>query len=82
MNRRKGECFLEFMGLLFVWKEAVTDRQVLSSINQKLFYKIMIFWFFCRPTMIKYKIDNIRELFGPKVNLQMIYNNPVCRLEK
>jgi len=35
-----------------------------------------------RPTMIKYKIDNIRELIGPKVNLQMVYDNPVCRLDK
>ncbi|XP_053394586.1 phenylalanine--tRNA ligase alpha subunit-like [Mercenaria mercenaria] len=35
-----------------------------------------------RPTMIKYKIDNIRELIGSKVNLQMVYDNPVCRLDK
>lgn len=35
-----------------------------------------------RPTMIKYGINNIRELFGPKVNLQMVYDNPICRLEK
>lgn len=31
--------------------------------------------------MIKYKIDNIRSLIGPKVNLQMVYDNPVCRLD-
>ncbi|XP_060571763.1 phenylalanine--tRNA ligase alpha subunit-like [Ruditapes philippinarum] len=35
-----------------------------------------------RPTMIKYGIDNIRELIGPKVNLQMVYDNPLCRLDK
>ena len=35
-----------------------------------------------RPTMILYKIDNIRELIGPKVNLQMVYDNPLCRLDK
>ncbi|KAL3868753.1 hypothetical protein ACJMK2_041519 [Sinanodonta woodiana] len=35
-----------------------------------------------RPTMIKYKIDNIRDLIGPKVDLQMVYHNPLCRLEK
>ncbi|KAL5015727.1 hypothetical protein ScPMuIL_005316 [Solemya velum] len=35
-----------------------------------------------RPTMIKYKIDNIRELIGTKVNLQMVYDNPLCRLDK
>lgn len=35
-----------------------------------------------RPTMIKYKIDNIRDLVGHKVDLQMVYNNPICLLEK
>lgn len=35
----------------------------------------------CRPTMIKYGINNIRELVGHKVNLQMVYNSPICRLE-
>ncbi|XP_061181682.1 phenylalanine--tRNA ligase alpha subunit-like [Saccostrea echinata] len=34
-----------------------------------------------RPTMIKYKIDDIRTLMGPKVNLQMVYDNPVCLLD-
>jgi len=36
----------------------------------------------CRPTMIKYGIHNIRELFGPKINLHKVYTNPLCRLEK
>lgn len=31
-----------------------------------------------RPTMIKYKIDNIRELVGHKVNLQMVHESPLC----
>lgn len=35
-----------------------------------------------RPTMILYKIDNIRDLFGHKVDLHMIKNNPICRLVK
>lgn len=35
-----------------------------------------------RPTMIKYKIDNIRELVGHRVNLDMVNANPICRLEK
>ncbi|KFM67589.1 Phenylalanine--tRNA ligase alpha subunit B, partial [Stegodyphus mimosarum] len=35
-----------------------------------------------RPTMIKYKIDNIRELVGHRVNLNMVNSNPICRLEK
>lgn len=33
-----------------------------------------------RPTMILYGIDNIRDLFGHKVNLNMIKKNPLCRL--
>ncbi|CAG9787021.1 unnamed protein product [Diatraea saccharalis] len=35
-----------------------------------------------RPTMIKYGLDNIRDLVGPKVDLQMVQNNPICRLDK
>jgi phenylalanyl-tRNA synthetase alpha chain len=35
-----------------------------------------------RPTMIKYGLNNIRDLVGPRVNLQMIHDNPICRLEK
>ncbi|XP_015599229.1 phenylalanine--tRNA ligase alpha subunit isoform X2 [Cephus cinctus] len=35
-----------------------------------------------RPTMIKYGINNIRDLVGPKVDLQMVYDNPLCRLQK
>ncbi|ESP03312.1 hypothetical protein LOTGIDRAFT_207611 [Lottia gigantea] len=35
-----------------------------------------------RPTMIKYKYNNIRDLVGPKVDLQMVYDNPICRLDK
>ncbi|XP_050542578.1 phenylalanine--tRNA ligase alpha subunit [Daktulosphaira vitifoliae] len=35
-----------------------------------------------RPTMIKYGINNIRDLVGPKVNLQMVQINPICRLDK
>lgn len=33
-----------------------------------------------RPTMIKYGIDNIRDLCGHKIDLEMVYNNPVCIL--
>ncbi|KAF3425631.1 hypothetical protein E2986_09989 [Frieseomelitta varia] len=35
-----------------------------------------------RPTMIKYGLNNIRDLVGPKVDLEMVYNNPICRLNK
>ncbi|XP_040096761.1 phenylalanine--tRNA ligase alpha subunit isoform X1 [Oryx dammah] len=34
-----------------------------------------------RLTMIKYGINNIRELVGHKVNLQMVYDSPLCRLD-
>ncbi|XP_028765783.1 phenylalanine--tRNA ligase alpha subunit, cytoplasmic [Neltuma alba] len=33
-----------------------------------------------RPTMILYGIDNIRDLFGHKVDLGLIKRNPICRL--
>eukprot|EP00053_Salpingoeca_punica_P010537 m.94789 g.94789 ORF g.94789 m.94789 type:complete len:495 (+) comp15423_c0_seq1:108-1592(+) len=33
-----------------------------------------------RPTMIKYKYDNIRDLVGPKVDLDLARANPVCRI--
>ncbi|KAI8872717.1 hypothetical protein GQ42DRAFT_161071 [Ramicandelaber brevisporus] len=35
-----------------------------------------------RPTMMKYGVTNIRELLGPKTDIAMIRNNPVCRLDK
>jgi len=43
------------------------------------YYKIN---FLFRPTMIKYGIDNIRDLVGHKVNLKMVQDNPICRLDK
>lgn len=35
-----------------------------------------------RPTMIKYGIANIRDLFGHKVDLSIVQTNPICRLDK
>nr|XP_012229359.1 PREDICTED: probable phenylalanine--tRNA ligase alpha subunit isoform X1 [Linepithema humile] len=35
-----------------------------------------------RPTMIKYGLNNIRDLVGPKVDMEMVRTNPLCRLEK
>ncbi|KAG7208281.1 hypothetical protein KM043_014524 [Ampulex compressa] len=35
-----------------------------------------------RPTMIKYGLNNIRDLVGPRVDMEMVYNNPICRLDK
>merc|ERR1712028_288689 len=34
-----------------------------------------------RPTMIKYRINNIRDLFGSGVNLDFIRRNPICRFD-
>lgn len=33
-----------------------------------------------RPTMIRYGVKNIRDLFGHRVDLQAIQTNPLCRL--
>ncbi|EOA27005.1 hypothetical protein CARUB_v10023099mg [Capsella rubella] len=33
-----------------------------------------------RPTMILYEIDNIRDLFGHKVDLDLIKRNAICRI--
>ncbi|CAF3707642.1 unnamed protein product [Rotaria sordida] len=33
-----------------------------------------------RPTMILYGINNIRSLIGPKVDLEMCQQNPLCRV--
>lgn len=35
-----------------------------------------------RPTMIKYKVQNIRELLGHKVSLDFIEKNPAARLDE
>jgi phenylalanyl-tRNA synthetase alpha chain len=35
-----------------------------------------------RPTMILYGINNIRDLMGPKVDLERIRNNPICRIHQ
>ena len=35
-----------------------------------------------RPTMVKFGYNNIRDLVGPKVDLEMVHNSPICRLDK
>lgn len=35
-----------------------------------------------RPTMIKFGYNNIRDLIGPRVDLKMVQNGPICRLDK
>ena len=34
-----------------------------------------------RPTMIKYKLNNIRDIVGHKIDLETVYNNPICILD-
>lgn len=34
------------------------------------------------PTMIRYGYKNIRDLIGPKIDLNMIYKAPLCRMYK
>lgn len=31
-----------------------------------------------RPTMINYKVDNIRKLFGHEIDVKELRSNPVC----
>ncbi len=35
-----------------------------------------------RQTMLVYGIKHIRDLFGPKVKLDIISQNPICRFDK
>ncbi|XP_055540146.1 phenylalanine--tRNA ligase alpha subunit [Wyeomyia smithii] len=35
-----------------------------------------------RPTMIKYGLNNIRDLIGPKVDLKMVQEGPLCRMNR
>ena len=35
-----------------------------------------------RPTMIRTGLNNIRELVGHKVDLEMVSKDPICRLDK
>lgn len=46
------------------------------------FWLLTLLFLYFRPTMIKYGLNNIRDLVGPKVDLEMVYNNPLCRLNK
>lgn len=35
-----------------------------------------------RPTMIKYGIQNIRDLIGHKIDLNLVYDNSICRVDE
>lgn len=35
-----------------------------------------------RPTMIKYGLNNIRDLYGHKVDIKMVKENPICRMDR
>ena len=45
-------------------------------------FSLFLIYIHCRPTMIKYKISNIRDLIGHKVDLELVHKNPICLLEK
>lgn len=51
---------------------------IILHFNTKKYFIFLDF----RPTMIKYGLSNIRDLVGPKVDMEMIHNSPICRLEK
>lgn len=34
-----------------------------------------------RPTMIKYKIPTIRDIFGPAIDLDFVKKNPICFMD-
>jgi phenylalanyl-tRNA synthetase alpha chain len=34
-----------------------------------------------RPTMIKYGIPNIRDIFGPKIDINFVKSNPICFID-
>lgn len=34
-----------------------------------------------RPTMLKYHVRNIRDLFGAKVDLDVVHDGPICVFE-
>ncbi|KAL4390888.1 hypothetical protein AHAS_Ahas03G0190100 [Arachis hypogaea] len=50
---------------------------LVSQIGSMSFDSTGLYW---RPTMILCGIDNIRDLFGPKVELGLIKKNSICRL--
>ena len=65
-----------------LWLQSVSHRSCYSLsllISSCLVLSCLVLS--CRPTMIKYGINNIRELVGHKVNLQMVYDGPICRLD-
>uniref|UniRef100_A0A2P2I4I7 phenylalanine--tRNA ligase n=1 Tax=Hirondellea gigas TaxID=1518452 RepID=A0A2P2I4I7_9CRUS len=35
-----------------------------------------------RPAMIMFGINNIRELVGPRVKMELVYSNPLCTVDK
>jgi len=69
MSTSTDELIQEYISTNFRWHcQLTSDDEVV--------------WCDFRPTMIKYGIHNIRDLFGPKINLHKVYTNPLCRLEK
>ena len=64
-----------------IGNSGVFRPEMLQSIGLSDRISVLGFGLSCeRPTMIKYGISNIRDLVGHKVDLQMVYDNPLCIL--
>lgn len=72
------------MYLCSVWFYNGLNRVKWPYEDQLLAEKCIIILIICsfnfRPAMIKYGIDNIRDLIGPKIDLAVVQRNPVCRI--
>lgn len=62
--------------------ERYKNKHALHSIIIQFNNVIYFIFMLSRPTMIKYGLNNIRDLVGSKVDMEMVHNNPICRLEK
>lgn len=83
--------FLLFLRFYFLVVASLRSNTLLDHIIGSSFGSFfLLFYFFLttgglsleRPTMIKYRIDNIRNLFGHKVDMGMTRNAPICRFEE
>ncbi|XP_069942001.1 phenylalanine--tRNA ligase alpha subunit isoform X2 [Cherax quadricarinatus] len=68
------------MGLIkgFFEKIGITKLRFKPAYNPYTEPSMEIF----RPAMIMYGINNIRELVGPRVKMELILDNPLCTIDK
>ena len=62
--------------LICYWSAAIVPYGIIN-------YNLVIAWGLSleRPAMIKYGLDNIRDLCGHKFDLKWGRQNPVCRID-